>query len=92
VLRRLCVLIDSRHGLKKNDRDFMHTLSVYAVSFVVVLTKTDKIHPNELAKVMDATTTEIKNYGCAWPEVFATSSEKGVGLEALRLFLAQSVL
>jgi GTP-binding protein len=91
-LRRLCVLVDSRHGLMDNDRDFMHQLCVYAVPFVVVLTKTDKIHPSELAACHASTVAELKNYGCAWPALFPVSAEKKQGLDELRLFLAQSVL
>jgi GTP-binding protein len=87
-LKRLAVLIDARHGLKDNDREFMHKLGIYAVPFVVVLTKTDKITPKEVEACITATKAELKNYGPAWPEPFAVSSEKKTGLMELRAFLA----
>ena len=43
TLRRVFLLIDARHGLKKNDLDVMAMLDVAAVSYQIVLTKADKI-------------------------------------------------
>lgn len=91
-LKRLCLLIDARHGLKDNDRDMLETLKSYAVPFVAVLTKSDKIKAAELAEVKEAVSAALKKHGAAWPEVFATSSEKKEGIEALRAFLAQCII
>ncbi len=90
-LKRLCLLIDARHGIKENDREFMHKLHVYAVPFVTIITKTDKIKKAELEEVKASVESEIKKIGPAWPKAFLTSSEKGIGIEELRLFLAQYV-
>lgn len=43
TLKRVYVLIDSRHGIKKNDEDVLNLLDKAAVSYQIVLTKTDKI-------------------------------------------------
>ncbi len=92
TLKRLCLLIDARHGLKDNDRDFMETLREYAVPYVVALTKIDKLKKGELEAVQADVQAAIKAHGTAFPEVFATSSEKGDGVEALRFFLAENIL
>ena len=42
-LRRVCLLIDARHGLKETDRQVMALLDQAAVTFQVVLTKCDKV-------------------------------------------------
>ena len=42
-LRRVLLLVDSRHGLKDVDRRIMRELDEAAVSYQVVLTKCDKI-------------------------------------------------
>ncbi len=91
TLKRLCLLIDARHGIKENDREFMHKLHVMAVPFVAILTKIDKIKTTDLAAVKTAVESEIKKIGCAWPTAFLTSSEKGFGIDEVRLFLAQYV-
>lgn len=84
VLRRVLVLIDCRHGIKPVDREIMSLLDKAAVSFQVVLTKGDKIKPTELAKVHEAVTAAARIHPAAYPEVIATSSEKGVGIAELR--------
>jgi GTP-binding protein len=84
VLRRVLVLIDCRHGIKPVDREIMSLLDKAAVSFQVVLTKCDKIKPTELAKVFEATSAAARIHPAAYPEVIATSAEKGVGIPELR--------
>lgn len=90
-LKRLCLLIDSRHGIKDNDAEFMQRMGTYGVPFVVILTKTDKIKPTELQKVTEETKAALSDYGAAWPEIFATSAEKNNGIDQLRYFLAESI-
>jgi GTP-binding protein len=91
-LKRLCLLIDARHGIKDNDRHFMKMLCSYAVPFVIIITKTDKIKAKDIAGVKADIENEIKKIGPAWPTSFLTSAEKNLGFEELRLFLAQYVL
>ena len=43
VLKRVFVLIDSRHGIKEVDHEIMKMLDAAAISYRIVLTKTDKI-------------------------------------------------
>ena len=91
TVQRLCLLIDARHGVKENDREFMHKLHVYAVPFVTIITKIDKVKKAELTALKTAVEAEIKKIGPAWPTAFLTSSEKGIGIDEVRLFLAQYV-
>jgi GTP-binding protein len=88
VLRRACVLVDSRHGLKPSDEEVMALLDEAAVIYQVVLTKTDKIKPTALAVLVEKTTLAIKRRPAAHPVVRATSSETGFGLDLLRADLA----
>ena len=84
VLRRVLVLIDCRHGIKPVDREIMSMLDKAAVSFQVLLTKGDKIKPTELAKVHEAVSAAARIHPAAYPEVIATSAEKGEGIPELR--------
>ncbi|HBQ31691.1 MAG TPA: YihA family ribosome biogenesis GTP-binding protein, partial [Ochrobactrum anthropi] len=45
TLKRVYVLIDARHGIKKNDAEVLDLLDKAAVSYQIVLTKIDKIKP-----------------------------------------------
>lgn len=89
TLRRACVLIDSRHGLKPNDHEIMTMLDQAAVPYQIVLTKVDKVKPKELEAIQDRTLADLKKHPAAFPEVHATSSEKGTGIAELRATLAQ---
>ena len=88
VLRRICVLVDSRHGLKATDLEIMDLLDEAAVNYQIVLTKTDKIKPTALAHLIGATAKLIERRPAAHPVVRATSSEKGEGIDLLRAELA----
>jgi GTP-binding protein len=84
TLKRVYVLIDSRHGIKKNDEEVLSLLDKAAVSYQVVLTKTDKIKEPAVPKLIAETLEKIRKRPAAFPEVLSTSSEKGNGLEELR--------
>lgn len=83
-LRRVMLLIDSRHGLKENDREIMKMLDEAAVNYQIVLTKLDKMNKAEQDKIIAKTQADAKTFIACHPIVMATSSEKGWGLEELR--------
>lgn len=92
TLKRVYLLIDARHGVKKNDEEVMTLLDKAAASYQVVLTKVDKLKASDADKVLAATRGAIAKRPAAFPEVLATSSEKGAGLDALRSAIAAAVL
>lgn len=83
-LRRVYVLIDSRHGIKKNDAEVLDMLDKTAVSYQVVLTKIDKIKPPAVVRVYAEVEEVLKKRPAAYPQIIATSSEKGEGIADLR--------
>ena len=92
VLSRTLVLVDSRHGLKEVDREMLKMLDEAAVSYRIVLTKTDKIKASELATVAEKTAAEAKKHVAAYPEIHLTSAEKGMGIGALRAAVVADAL
>jgi GTP-binding protein len=88
TLKRVFLLIDSRHGIKANDLEVLDLLDKAAVSYQIVLTKTDKIKPPALAALEVATAAIIKRRAAAFPVILATSSEKGAGIAALQAEIA----
>lgn len=88
TLRRVLLLVDSRHGVKPPDREIMAMLDGAAVPYQVVLTKCDKISAPALAAVQATTEAELAQHPAAFPTVLATSAEKGLGLAELRAMLA----
>jgi GTP-binding protein len=91
TLKRVYVLIDSRHGIKKNDEDVLTLLDKAAVSYQIVLTKTDKIKAPAVPKLLAETAEKIRKRPAAYPAVLSTSSEKNEGLDELRQAIAETV-
>jgi GTP-binding protein len=92
ALKRTLLLVDARHGIKDVDREVMKMLDDAAVSYRIVLTKADKIKPTELDAVAAATAAEAVKRPAAHPEIIATSSETGLGMDALRSAVLESAL
>jgi GTP-binding protein len=87
-LIRINLLIDSRHGIKDVDEDFMSMLDKAAVVYQVVLTKTDKLKTGQREKLIERTEEQLRPHVAAYPKLFVTSSEKGDGIPELRAELA----
>ena len=85
-LRRLCLLIDSRHGVKPPDRELMGMLDGAAVSYQVVLTKADKA--SSLERVVDEVAAELARHPAAHPEIHVPSARAKSGIEGLRAAIA----
>ncbi|WP_421924060.1 ribosome biogenesis GTP-binding protein YihA/YsxC [Maricaulis maris] len=83
-LKRVYLLIDSRHGLKEVDLKIMDVFDEAAVSYQVVLTKTDKIKPPAVTRLIAETGEKIAKRPAAFPRVIATSSAKQDGVDQLR--------
>lgn len=87
-LRRVFLMVDSRHGIKKADEDIMKMLDKSAVTYQIVLTKIDKIGSQALNKIVKETEDILKKHAAAYPHTITTSSEKKIGLENLRAEIA----
>ncbi|MGZ5933881.1 MAG: ribosome biogenesis GTP-binding protein YihA/YsxC [Rhizomicrobium sp.] len=87
-LRRVSLLIDARRGVLDLDKEVMDLLDEAAVSFGIVLTKIDKLSPEEVAEVVAATDVEARKHTAAYPEICATSAFRGMGLDPLKVQLA----
>ena len=87
-LRRVFVLIDARHGIKTVDGEILDLLDETAVSYQVVLTKTDKLSGRELETVRAATIALLSKRPAAFPVLLETSSSEGAGLPELRATIA----
>ena len=91
-LRRTCVLIDARHGLKATDREVMAMLDAAAQVYQIVLTKCDKVKTDDLDRLVAETEKELAKHTAAHPVIMRTSSFKSRGIEELRAELAALAL
>jgi GTP-binding protein len=90
VLKRALVLVDSRHGLKPIDLEIMKMLDDAAVSYHLVLTKSDKVKPSALGRIYEEMAGEAKRHPAAHPSIFTTSSETGSGMAELRTAILEA--
>lgn len=88
TLRRAFVLVDHRHGVKDVDEEIMSILDSAAVTFQVVLTKSDKVKAKDRERVLEQVRERLSKHPAAYPELVLTSSEKGDGIATLRAIIA----
>ena len=90
-LKRVYLLIDARHGLKTVDGEALDALDLAAVSYQIVLTKTDKLRSQPAVDaVVEATLKAIAKRPAAFPRVAATSASSGAGMPELRAEIAEA--
>ncbi len=87
-LRRVSLLIDARRGVGDLDEAVMKLLDDAAVSYALVLTKTDKLKPHEVEAAVKAADAAARKHIAAFPEICATSAFRGLGLDQVKLQLA----
>jgi GTP-binding protein len=83
-LRRVFLLIDPIRGMKETDHEAINVFNTLAVSFQIILTKSDKLSIEELKKVESGIYEEMKKWPAAFPCILATSSSKGYGIFELQ--------
>ncbi|KAI8055414.1 P-loop containing nucleoside triphosphate hydrolase protein [Syncephalis plumigaleata] len=92
-LKRVYVLIDARHGLKRNDKEFIEKLDRYKVKYKVVLTKCDLVLRHILARRCQLVVNELSSMGLhyAITEPIMVSSKMGPGIDVLRRDILHAV-
>ena len=83
-LKRVFTLVDARHGLKDNDREFFSFLDTYAVNYQIILTKIDKVKKTELPKLLNEINSKIEEHPACNPEFLMTSAIKKSGISEIR--------
>jgi GTP-binding protein len=91
ALKRVFLLIDSRHGFKPPDLEAMEMMDKAAVSYQIVLTKADKTPALNLEALITNMIAALKKHPAAFPSPLVTSSTKGEGLADLRATIADLI-
>jgi GTP-binding protein len=88
-LARVYLLVDARHGLKPTDEQAFAALDRTAVTYQIVLTKSDAVAASELAERVAETAAGLARHAAAFPDVLATSSRSNAGIPQLRAAVAR---
>jgi GTP-binding protein len=90
-LARIFLLIDGRHGLKEADCEMMDLLDRSAVSYEIVLTKSDEVKAADQEARIIAVRGALAARPAAFPDVLFTSARTGEGIAELRAAIARLV-
>jgi GTP-binding protein len=90
-LKRLCILIDARHGIKGSDKILMNELDKAAVVYQIILTKADKASKTTVLEFSKNFDRMRKEHPAGHPDIIATSAREGIGIPELRASLAALV-
>ena len=82
-------LIDSRHSLQANDLEFINSLGINQIPFVIVYTKTDKLKKGELEKNLENIRAGLLDHWESLPQEFVTSANNGEGREDMLHFIEE---
>jgi GTP-binding protein len=88
TLARVALLIDARRGIMSSDLAVMELLDRAAVSYELVLTKSDEQKPAEAEAILATVSAEGRKHTAALAENAVTSALTGAGIETLRGQLA----
>ncbi|HUO92507.1 MAG TPA: ribosome biogenesis GTP-binding protein YihA/YsxC [Rhizomicrobium sp.] len=87
-LKRVILLVDARRGIMDVDDEAMSLLDQAAVSYLVVLTKADKLTAPERDAARTRTGFALRTHVAAYPDVLVTSSLTADGVDLLRCHIA----
>jgi GTP-binding protein len=88
TLRRVVLLLDARIPLKESDNAVIGLLNRAAVTYQLVLTKSDSVKPGELARKQTDIASLARRQPAAHMDMITTSSQTGLGIAELRAALA----
>lgn len=91
TLRRVYILIDSRHGIKNSDIDTMKLLDNAKICYQIILTKSDVPNDKELKHSLESSFDEImaKRMNTCFPYLHLISSKTGDGIIPLQQSIAE---
>ena len=87
-LKLVCMLIDSRHGLKEMDLEFLSFLEKNKINFMFILTKSDKISLSNKEKTLE-TFKLLKKENVL--KIIFTSTKTKEGIKELKRYLLQII-
>jgi GTP-binding protein len=89
-LRLTFLLIDSRHELLANDKQFMTWLFLNHIPFVIILTKSDKLTHNQLSRNLRSLELALAQFSPS-PLIISTSSVDKRGKEEILEVIEQNL-
>ena len=90
-LRFTFLLIDSRHELLPNDKQFIQWLSQNRISFIILLTKSDKLTRNQLSRNVRSMELALAEFNTS-QAIISTSAVDRTGKEEILKIIEQNLM
>ncbi len=91
VIRKVFVLIDSRHEPHRIDLEFVSWLAGCGVPYALIFTKVDKVKPGAVTRNIAAFEAGLAEWETEMPEVFRCSSVTGAGRAELLAYIGTQI-
>lgn len=88
-LKRVCLLIDTKWGMKPRDHELISLMERSQTKYQVVLTKTDTVFPTDVARRAMQIEENLKANNSIVQPVMMVSSKSGAGIRSLRTVLSK---
>ncbi|KAF3454819.1 hypothetical protein FNV43_RR05267 [Rhamnella rubrinervis] len=88
-LKRVCVLIDTKWGMKPTDLQLIDLMERAQTKYQIVLTKTDLVFPIDVARRATQIEESLKAHKSVVQPVMMVSSKSGAGIRSLRTVLTK---
>ncbi|KDO49771.1 hypothetical protein CISIN_1g0243251mg [Citrus sinensis] len=88
-LKRVCLLIDTKWGVKPRDHELISLMERSQTKYQVVLTKTDTVFPIDVARRAMQIEESLKANNSLVQPVMMVSSKSGAGIRSLRTVLSK---
>ncbi|XP_031475083.1 uncharacterized protein LOC116247202 isoform X1 [Nymphaea colorata] len=88
-LRRVCLLIDTKWGMKPRDRELINLMERSQTQYQIVLTKTDTVFPIDVARRAMQIQKGLRENKSIVQPVMMVSSKSGAGVRCLRTVLSK---
>ncbi|CAN6463265.1 unnamed protein product [Victoria cruziana] len=88
-LRRVCLLIDTKWGMKPRDRELINLMERSQTQYQIVLTKTDTVFPIDVARRAMQIQEGLKENKSVVQPAMMVSSKSGAGIRSLRTVLSK---
>jgi len=91
TLRRVYILVDSRHGMKSSDVEIMKLLDDAKICYQIILTKSDLCSEKDLKYALSSSFEEImaKRMNTCFPYLHLVSSKNDQGIQQLQQSIAE---
>ncbi|KAK6929885.1 GTP binding domain [Dillenia turbinata] len=88
-LRRVCLLIDTKWGMKPRDHELVALMERFQTKYQIVLTKTDLVFPIDVARRAMQIEESLKANKSVVQPLMMVSSKSGAGIRSLRAVLSK---